>query len=81
MAELTVETIRQVAPNAGLKMLIAKGTSVADGDILTVVGLLKVEGCIGFSTTGVAASYSTATNVITINNGGALTWNFLVWGY
>lgn len=74
-------TIKQVAPNAGLRMMTIKGISAADGDTMTVTGLQAIEGCIGFSTTGVAASYSYTSNIITINNGGTLTWNFIVWGY
>jgi hypothetical protein len=81
MAEIISKVVKQVAPNAGLKMVVVNGTTAADGDIITVTGLQTVQGCIGFSTTGVAAAYSTATNVITVNNAGALTWNFLVWGF
>jgi predicted membrane GTPase involved in stress response len=81
MAEITLKKINQVAPNAGLKMVAVNGTTAADGDIITVTGIQTIQGCVGFSTTGVAAAYSTATNVITVNNAGALTWNFLVWGY
>jgi len=81
MAEITLKKTHQVAPNAGLKMVTVSGTTAADGDIITITELQTIQGCIGFSTTGVAAAYSTATNVITVNNAGALTWNFLVWGF
>jgi hypothetical protein len=81
MAAVSARVQKQISPNAGVKVLFVSCTSAADADTLTVSELQKVEGCFGFSTTGVAASYSFTTNVITLNNGGALNWTFLVWGY
>lgn len=80
MAAITV-TNKQAIPNGGCRMNLVTGTSAADGDTITVSDLQAITGAIGFSTTGVAASYSISTNVITINNGSTLTWNFIVWGY
>jgi len=81
MTAVTARVQKQIAPNGGVKLLGVSCTSAADGNTLTVSDLQVVQGCIGFSTTGVAASYSISTNVITLNNGGALSWYFLVWGY
>ena len=81
MTAVTARVQKQITPNAGVKMVGVTCTSAADADTLTVTDLSIIQGCIGFSTTGVAASYSIATNVITLNNGGALNWVFLVWGY
>lgn len=85
MAETTSQVITQITPNAGKKLLIIKAVSAADGGTITVASkdLQKIEGCIGFSTTGIPASYdvNATTGVITINNGSTLTWNFIVWGY
>ena len=80
MAEATGKIQRQIAPNPGVKFVAVKATSTADGDIITVSNLQKIEGAIGFATDGTPGSYSFATNVITLNNGGTKTWNFNVWG-
>ena len=82
MAECTPEKFDQVAPNSGKKMIWAKVTSAANGDIVTVSDLTVVEGVIGFSTTGVPLTFTITgtTNVITLANGGALVWNLLIMG-
>ena len=81
MAAITAQ-FQQVTPNAGVKCVAFGGTSAANNDTLAVDGLALVLGCIGHSTTGVPMAYTITggSNVITIVNGGALSWVGLAWG-
>lgn len=84
MAEVTAKTVQGVAPqsNPGLwrNLVAVNGTSAANNDTLTVTGLAAVQGAFLISTTGVVATMTFATNVITITNGGTLVWSGLAWG-
>lgn len=79
----TTNTITEMTPNPGKKMFWVKAVSAADGDTCTVTGLDVVENAMGISTTGVplTCTFTGSTAVITLKNGGALTWNILVVGY
>jgi hypothetical protein len=84
MAEVTVKTVNpiQALGNPGLwtTVLFVKGSSAVNNDTLTVTGLTTVLGAFLISSTGVVGTMTFATNVITITNGGALTWSGLAWG-
>jgi len=80
MAEFTSKSIQMAAPVGNKKVVFVKGVSAVNSDTLTVSGLSSVEGAYLVSTTGVAGTLTFATNVITVTNGGALTWSGLAWG-
>lgn len=85
MAEVTVKTIQELAPNlpgSQTRLIYVKGTTNATGDTLTVSDLTTVVGAYLSQATGaLPTSIGLATNVITINNaGGALTYSGLAWG-
>ena len=81
MAEFTSEAINGVATfPAGKQLYIVKGISNVNNDTLTVTPLTSVQGAYLVSTTGVVGTCTFATNVITVTNGGALTWTGLAWG-
>lgn len=84
MAEVQNKTVNPIAPlgPAGLAtvVLFVKGLSAVNSDTLTVTGLTTVLGAYLVSSTGVVGTLTFATNVITITNGGALTWSGLAWG-
>lgn len=84
MAEVLTKTVNPIIPlgNPGLStvVLFVKGTSQVNNDTLTVTGLATVLGAFLISSTGVVATMTFATNVITITNGGTLVWSGLVWG-
>lgn len=83
MAEVTVKTIQELAPNlAGtpVRLIYVKGTTAANSDTLTVSNLTTVLGAFLISSTGTAATMTFATNVITITNGSTLVWSGLAWG-
>jgi hypothetical protein len=79
----TTNTITEITPNPGKKMLWVKAVSAADDDTCTISGLDVVQSAMGISTTGVPLSCTItgSSAVITLQNGGALTWNILVVGY
>lgn len=84
MAELQTKTVMGVAPLGNpvgwRTLLFVQGTSANNNDTLTVTGLTTVNGAFLVSTTGVVGTMTFATNVITVTNGGALTWSGLAWG-
>ena len=84
MAEVQNKTVNPIAPlgPAGLAtvVLFVKGLSGVNNDTITVTGLTTVLGAFLISSTGVVATMTFATNIITITNGGALTWSGLAWG-
>ena len=80
MAEFTVKTIEGDVMTGANKILFIKGTSAVNSDTFTVSGLTTVAGAYLVSSTGVAATCTFATNVITVTNGAALTWTGLCWG-
>lgn len=81
MAEFTNKVINGVGVfPAGRDLYFIRGTSAVNSDTFTVSTLTTVEGAYLVSTTGVAATCTFATNVITVTNGGALTWTGLAWG-
>jgi hypothetical protein len=83
MAEVTAKTIMGIAPlgNPGLwrTVVFIQGTG-ANNDVLTVTGLTTVQGAYLVSSGGTVGTLTFATNVITITNGGGLTWSGLAWG-
>lgn len=83
MAEFTAKTIQELAPNVGgtpTRLVYVAGLSGVNNDTLTVPNLSTVKGAFLISSTGVVGTMTFATNVITVTNGGALTWSGLVWG-
>jgi hypothetical protein len=83
MAEFTAKTIQEIAPNFGgtpVRLVFVKGASAVNSDTFTVPNLTTVLGAFLISTTGTAGTMTFATNVITVTNGGALTWTGLAWG-
>jgi hypothetical protein len=81
MAEFTSKVITGVGNfPAGRQLYFVRGASAVNSDTLTVSSLTTVEGAYLVSTTGVAGTCTFATNVITVTNGGALTWTGLAWG-
>jgi hypothetical protein len=84
MAEVTTKTIQGIASfpqgNSPIQLVYVSGTSAINNDTITVNNLTTVLGSYLVSTTGVAGTLTFATNVITVTNGGALSWNGLVWG-
>ncbi len=83
MAEFTAKGIQELAPNlagAQTRLIYVSGASAVNSDTLTVTDLTTVRGAVLMSTTGVVGAMTFATNVITVTNGGALTWTGLAWG-
>jgi len=84
MAEVTVKTIQGVATfpqgNSPVQLIYVSGTSAVNNDTITVGNLTTVLGATLVSTTGTAGTLTFATNVITITNGGALSWTGVAWG-
>lgn len=83
MAEFTVKTIQELAPNlpgTQNRLVYVAGTSAVNNDTLTVNDLTTVKGAYLISSTGVAGTMTFATNVITVTNGAALAWTGLAWG-
>lgn len=83
MAEFTVKSLQELAPNlpgAQTRLVYVAGTSAVNSDTLTVSDLTTVKGAFLISTTGTAATMTFATNVITVTNGAALTWTGIAWG-
>jgi hypothetical protein len=82
MAEFTSKAIQFIGntPGAGIEMAYVTGASAVNSDTFTVSGLTTVKGAFLISTTGVVGTMTFATNVITVTNGGALTWTGLAWG-
>ncbi len=80
MPEVTSKIITKTVPQLGKDVVYVEGVSAVNNDTITVTGLTTVRGATLVSTTGVAGTLTFATNVITITNGGALTWSGLAWG-
>lgn len=83
MAEVTSKIIADAGPNLPgqtKKLIYVEGASAVNNDTLTVTNLTTVRGAYLVSTTGTAGTLTFSTNVITITNGGALTWTGLAWG-
>lgn len=83
MAEVTVKSIQELAPNlAGTqnRLVYIAGTSAVNNDTITVSDLTTVKGAFLISSTGTVGTMTFATNVITITNGSTLVWSGLAWG-
>ena len=85
MSAKTVQGINAIGTGSGTGSLFrcvqfVQGTSAANNDTLTVVGLTTVNGAFLISTSGTAGTMTFATNVITITNGSTLTCSGLAWG-
>jgi hypothetical protein len=83
VAEMTAESIKQVMPNAGKKLIYISGKSAQDSDYITVTGLSVVEGAVLIdNATGTKGTLTFATNVVTVTNATATTlWTGFAWGY
>jgi hypothetical protein len=81
MTEFTSQTITQILPAAGKKLVFIQGVAAQNDDTLTVDKLALVEGCYLRATDGTLGTATWATNVITITNGSTLTWSGFAWGY
>lgn len=83
MAEFTVKTIQELAPNlpgTPTRLVYVAGTSATNSDTLTVSDLTTVKGAFLISSGGVVGTMTFATNVITVTNGSTLVWTGLAWG-
>ena len=80
MAEFTSKVVHGMGTfPAGRQLYFVRGISAVNSDTFTTP-LTTVEGAYLVSTTGTAGTCTFATNVITVTNGGALTWTGLAWG-
>ena len=84
-AEFSSKTIIKANPQymlPGKLCFFITGTSAASNDFFTVTGLTTVEGIMFLNSTvgAVAATYTCATNVITVTNASNLVWTGVVWG-
>lgn len=83
MAEFTVKTITELAPNlpgGQTKLVYVKGTSAVNSDTFTVSDLATVVGAFLIASDGTVGTMTFATNVITVTNGGTKVWSGLAWG-
>ena len=81
VAEFSAESIKNVSPQVGKKLVFVQGTAAINSDFITVPELSIVEGAFVVATNGTVGTCTFATNVITVTNAGALTWSGLAWGY
>lgn len=84
MAEFTAKSIIELGPNqpgsGQVRLCAIQGASAANSDTFTVSNLTTVRGATLLATDGTAGTMTLATNVLTVTNAGAKTWNGLAWG-
>lgn len=85
VAELTAKAIVRCADTNfalnGKKLFYVEGTSAINDDFITIgEDMTTVKGAYLVASDGTVGDLTFATNVVTLTNGGALTWSGLVWG-
>lgn len=81
MPEFSSKGIQQIAALAGAGIWLCYVTGIgANSDTLTVAPLTTVKGAFLISSTGTVGTMTFSGNVITVTNGGGLTWSGLAWG-
>lgn len=84
MAEFTVKSMIELSPNlpgtGQVRLVAIQGTSASNNDTFTVSNLTTLRGMFLLATDGTAGTMTFSTNVITVTNAGAKTWNGLAWG-
>jgi len=81
MPEFTGKIIQELAPNlVGVRLVYISGNSALINDTFTIPNLTIVIGAYIISSPGSVGALTFSTNIITVTNGGALSWSGLAWG-